>query len=75
VKFKKGRFVGVALESRRNNDATWESLGIIVSSPYTDARPPLVETMPEIRYYRMRYIEKNNPAGSFSAILQTTTIP
>ena len=75
IKFVKNGFPGVSIESRRGSETAWTSLGIAITSPFADTRPPLVVGAPEVRTYRMRYVRANLAVGQDSDTLTVTTIP
>lgn len=66
---------GVLIEGQRGTETTWTPLGTDRFSPYLDGRAPLVEGQPEIRRYRMRYLDGDDPVGNWSAIVSVTTVP
>jgi hypothetical protein len=73
--FVKGDSDGVIVESQRAGETTWTVLGSDRFSPYLDARPPLVAGEPEVRRYRVRYLDGDVPTGMYSAVVSVTTIP
>jgi hypothetical protein len=75
IEFNKARFDGVLVESRRAGETGWQSLGIDNFSPYTDERPPLEAGKPEVREYRLRFVERDEPVGDWSDIVSVTTTP
>ena len=42
---------------------------------WIDTRPPLVAGQPEVRRYRIRYLEGDDPVGLYSSVVSVTTIP
>ncbi len=66
----KGRFDGVDIETRRDGEPTWTYLAFDSFSPYLDTRPPAVAGKPEVRRYRLRYRNKENPVGVWSDLIQ-----
>jgi hypothetical protein len=75
VDFSKEKFDGVLVESMREGDEGWQSLGLDSYSPYIDDRPPKVAGKPETRQYRVRYMLRDQPAGEWSDIVTTTFVP
>ena len=70
----KGKFSGVVVESRRHG-GNWEEIGRDNFSPYDDTRPPLTAGQPEVREYRLRYLQKDQPVGDYSDTITVTTTP
>ncbi|MCX7111368.1 MAG: hypothetical protein NTX45_14820 [Proteobacteria bacterium] len=58
---------GVAIESRSNGGA-WESLAIVTQKPTYDDRPLAVPGIPESHDYRMRWWDKDEANGEWSAV-------
>jgi hypothetical protein len=54
---------------------TWTLLGTDLSSPYIDDRAPLTAGQPEVRRYRLRYINRDVPTGDYSDTMTVTTTP
>lgn len=75
VDFTKERFDGVLIESRRADEDDWQSLGLDAYSPYIDDRPPLQAGRPEVRQYRARYMQRDQPTGEWSDIVTATFVP
>lgn len=75
VDFSKERFDGVLVESLREGDDGWQSLGLDSYSPYIDERPPKSAGKPETRQYRVRYMLRDQPTGEWSDIVTTTFVP
>jgi hypothetical protein len=75
IDFSKERFDGVLIESRRTGEADWQTLATDNYSPYVDARPLLQAGKPEVREYRLRYIELDEPVGEWSDIISATARP
>ena len=75
IKWVKGAFDGVQIESQRASETTWTLIGTDTSSPYLDSRAPLAAGQPEIRRYRLRYFKGDVPTGDYSDILTITTTP
>lgn len=71
----KGSSDGVIIESQRGAETVWTLLATDRFSPYLDARPPLVVGEPEVRRYRVRYLDGDAPVGNYSAIVSATTVP
>ena len=62
---------GVHIESRRNG-GDWEFLAINNVKPHLDTRPLLVANTPETREYRIRYWDKGEANGEYSAVQRVT---
>lgn len=75
VEFNKAGFDGVQVESRRAGEAAWRPLGNDNYSPYVDERPPLEVGRPEVREYRLRFLERDEPVGDWSNIVTVSTTP
>ena len=75
IDFSKGRFHGVLIESRRTGESEWQTLATDNFSPYVDARPLLQAGKPEVREYRLRYVELDEPVGEWSDIISATARP
>ncbi|MEQ1934994.1 MAG: hypothetical protein ABL962_14135 [Fimbriimonadaceae bacterium] len=75
IKWRKGRFWGVVLESRRGDESEWTVLSKDFTSPYSDLRPPLVEGKPEVRSYRLRYLKGDVAVGGYSDEIIVSTNP
>lgn len=75
VEFNKAGFDGVQVEGRRAGETAWQPLGTDSFSPYTDERPPLEAGRPEVREYRLRFVERDEPVGDWSDIVPVTTTP
>lgn len=73
IKFVKRGFSGVQVESKRGGASGWDVLGSFVRSPLLDTRELLVPNQPEVRSYRLRYLDGNAPVGDVSDTLTTTT--
>ena len=75
IDFSKGRFHGVLIESRRTGESEWQTLATDNFSPYVDARPLLQAGKPEVREYRLRYVELDEPVGEWSDIISAAARP
>ena len=75
VYYKKARRTGVIVEGQRGSETEWVLLGVDHYSPYTDTRPPLVPGQPEVRRYRLRYLDRDTPTGEYSNVLVITAHP
>jgi len=71
----KGSSDGVIVESQRAAETTWTSLGTDRFSPFVDGRAPLLPGQPEVRRYRIRYLDGDDPIGNYSATVSVTTVP
>lgn len=75
LKWVKQSFEGVVVESQRATETVWGSIGRDTSSPYLDSREPLVVGVPELRRYRLRYLQTDDPVGDYSDVITVTTTP
>jgi hypothetical protein len=75
IDWTKGSFDGVLVEGQRAAETTWTLLGTDLSSPYIDDRAPLTTGQPEVRRYRLRYINRDVPTGDYSDTMTVTTTP
>lgn len=66
---------GVTVDGQRAGETTWTNLGTDRFAPFVDTRPPLVAGQPEVRRYRMRYLDGDDPVGNYSATVSVVTIP
>lgn len=73
--FVKATSDGVIIESQRAAEVAWTLLGVDHFSPYVDGRAPLVAGQPEVRRYRIRYLDGDDPVGNYSAVVSVTTVP
>jgi len=72
-RWDKNGWTGVKVQMRRKGDSTWTDLGIDLQSPMMDKTPLLVANQPEIREYRMQYLDGDELTGSWSDIVSVTT--
>ena len=75
LKWSKGVYDGVSIESQRGTETTWAQIGMDTSSPYLDSRAPTAAGVPELRRYRCRYFLSDEPKGDYSDIVSVTTVP
>lgn len=75
IEWVKAGFTGVVVESQRGAETGWTLLGTDFIAPYVDNRAPLVAGQPEVRKYRLRYLDGDSPVGLYSDIIVVTTIP
>lgn len=75
IEFGKAGFDGVIIEGRRGSETAWGRLATDNYSPYLDTRPPLDAGSPEVRQYRLRFIERDEAVGEWSDIITTTITP
>jgi hypothetical protein len=75
IDWKKGKFHGVAIYSKRGDETDWTLLDKDNYSPYIDTRPPLEAGKPEIRYYKFVYLYEDKRVGTFSPIYTQVTTP
>lgn len=74
LKFIKDGHEYVAFESRRGGGA-WEPIGMTNKSPFIDDRPLLVPGQAEVREYRARFFDNNQPNGEWCAVQKVTISP
>ncbi len=75
LKFVKGRYTGVQVESKRGAETQWSVMGSYFRSPLVDERAPLVAGQPEVRSYRYTYLDGNDTVGQASDTFTVTTTP
>jgi hypothetical protein len=75
IDFVKGGFSGVLIEGRRAGEDQWTPLGTDNFSPYVDTRPPATPNRAEVREYRLRYLDRDEPVGDYSDIISASTTP
>jgi hypothetical protein len=75
IDFSKEKFDGVLIESRRAGETGWTSLGTDNFSPFLDTRPLLEAGKPEVREYRLRYLQRDEPVGDWTDIITATARP
>ena len=74
IPFSKFGHEGVYIEGKRGG-GPFEFVAIDTEKPYTDARPLLNPTQPEVREYRLRFWDKGNPNGPWSDVQKITVAP
>jgi hypothetical protein len=72
VGFVKSYSEGVAIYSKRADEADYTLLGRDYSSPYEDKRANLVHGAPELRLYKARYIFDDKEDGLMSESVEIT---
>jgi hypothetical protein len=75
IDFSKEKYDGVLIESLRDGEDGWQSLGLDSYSPYIDDRLPMEAGKPETRQYRARYILRDQATGEWSDIVTATFVP
>lgn len=75
IEFSKAGFDGVVVEGRRGGEQAWSRLGTDNFSPYLDTRPSLEAGKPEVREYRLRFLERDEAVGEWSDIISVSTTP
>lgn len=75
INWKKGKAQGVLVESKRGTEENFTELGRDQYSPFIDARPPLEHGKPELRFYRLTYLDHDKTVGLTSDIYSVTTNP
>lgn len=75
INWTKGKAQAVLVESKRGAEENFTEIGRDQYSPFIDARPPLEPGKPELRFYRLTYLDHDKPVGTTSAIYSVTTNP
>ncbi|MCD9189549.1 MAG: hypothetical protein LUM44_24285 [Pyrinomonadaceae bacterium] len=75
INWKKGKAQAVLVESKRGEEENFTEIGRDQYSPFIDARPPLEHGKPELRFYRLTYLDHDKPVGMTSEIYSVTTNP
>ncbi len=57
----------------RRGGGDWTLITVDTSNPYVDGRPPLVPNQPEVREYRGRYKDHDEPVGDWSDVISVTS--
>ena len=65
----------IEIQSQRGVELDFSLLAYDTNSPYLDARAPLVSGQPEVRQYRARWRDDDQPFGDWSDIVQVTASP
>ena len=73
--FVKSRYAGVRVESQRGTETEWTHLDDDRYSPYLDERQNTERGKGEERRYRLRYLRKDQPVGSYSGVATIQTKP
>ena len=71
LKFTKFDHAGVYIQCRLNGGA-WKFRAVATITPYVDAAPLRVANTPETREYRMRFWDKDEPNGDWTAVTKVT---
>ena len=66
VRFRKAGHQGVIIESRRGVETEFARLTVQTFSPFRDQRPVLVPGTPEVRVYRLRFVDHDAPSAECS---------
>ena len=74
LNWTKGKYDGVLIECKRGTETTFAFLDRDFSSPYVDTRPNLVAGVPELRTYRVRYLQGDTQVGLFSDDIKVSTL-
>ena len=62
----KGEADGIVFQSKRANKTDYVTIGKDNISPFDDERPCLVPGVPELRWYRARYLLGDEEVGEWS---------
>lgn len=71
VRFKKFSHSAVVVYSKRGTGG-WERLGAPQRSPFEDDRPLLVPGQPEIREYKLRFVDNDQENGDWTDVASIT---
>jgi len=74
LNWTKGSYDGILIESKRGAETTFTFLDRDFSSPYVDTRPNVAAGVPELRTYRVRYLQGDQPVGLFSDDIKVSTL-
>ena len=74
ISFIKYRHDGVSIYSRRNQ-GDWEFLAVAMVKPWLDNRALIDPLLPEVREYRLRYWDKGDANGEYSAVQRVNVGP
>ena len=66
IKFSMGGFPMLEIQSKRGAETVFTPLAFDTNSPYVDSRAPLTPNTPEVRTYRARFREDDQPVGDWS---------
>ena len=72
IKYTRGEYDGIKLESRRGTETNFILLEKINKPIYVDKRPNLVEGQPEKREYRAWFFKGDEVIGQVSAVITVT---
>jgi hypothetical protein len=72
IDFVQGDAQGVHIFSQRGSDSTFIFLATDTHTPYIDTRPNLAAGQPEIRNYKMVYIDNDEEIGHESDVISIT---
>ena len=75
VRWTRQGFGALELQSQRDGEADWTSLGARTTGEHVDARPPAVAGKPEVRRYRAIFLLDDAPVGLWSAVVSVTVHP
>lgn len=64
-----------ALAQSQRGEGGWETLGVKLRASFTDDRPPMAPGQPEVRQYRLRYMDGDTPVGEWSDVVSVTLAP
>ena len=63
------------MQSKRGSEADFTQLAIVTRPRFRDTRAPLVAGQPEVRTYRLRYIDDDEAIGEYSDPIVITARP
>ncbi len=62
----------IEIFSMRASETEWTLITVDTNNPYVDGRAPLVPNTPELRQYRARYRDNDQPVGDWSDTVSAT---
>jgi hypothetical protein len=71
----KNGWKGVKIQTRLQNSAAWEDLGVDIFSPFIDTRPLHTANTPEVREYRFCHLDGDEPLQNWSSVEVITVKP
>ncbi len=75
LRWKRGSFSGVLVQSQRDGEADWAELGVKTGTTFVDERAPQQAGKPEVRRYRQVYVKNDEPVGLWSDVVSVTVQP
>jgi hypothetical protein len=75
LRWKRGSFSGVLVQSQRDGEESWTDLGVKTGTTFVDERAPQQPNRPEVRRYRQVYVKNDEPVGLWSDVVSVTVSP